>query len=680
MKHSFIDNSLQPKWHAMAPENVKPEIEYVLEEAQLKLKQIETLDKSHLSYENTLLALESATEEVENAWGKVTHLDSVCNNRALREVYNEMLPKVSEFFVRIFLNPKLWDVIKAFSQSDAAKKLTSVQQRFLNEILADFKESGAELQEPSKKRLEAIEAELAQLTQKYSENLLDATNAWELIIDNENDLSGLPSSAKEAAKEDALRKKLGTPQNPKWRFTLHAPSLQPIMQYLDSDKIRETVWRANTSVGHTPPYDNSDLIDKILELRQEKASLLGYKNFADLTLKRRMAKNGAHALQFIEDLYERIQNSFQKEIKSIEDYKAQKTNSFSSALQPWELGYWAEKRRKELFDFDEEQLRPYFSVDQVLEGMFKITGRLFNIEIKEQKNVETWHPDVKYYQVYEKGGRLLGAFYADWYPRESKRGGAWMNHLLTGAQGHAHLGLICGNMTRPTQQKPALLTHNEVETIFHEFGHLLHHILGDIEVKSLHGTKVAWDFVELPSQILENWCWERESLDLFARHYETNVTIPEELFKKMLAARTYLSAIDTMRQLSIAKMDLELHINYKNSQKTLDDFIDEAVTGYIPRYKTPPPSLVRRLGHVFADPTGYAAGYYSYKWAEVLDADAFTRFKKEGILNAEVGIDFREKILSKGNSSPAEELFRNFMGREPKIDALLERSGLNLSA
>lgn len=677
MLHSFIDNSLQPKWHSMTPEKVEPEINFALKEAQEKIEQIENLDKSQLTYENTLLALEQATETLENTWGKVSHLDAVCNSPALRKIYNELLPKVSEFFTKIFLNDKLYATIKSFSQSQAAQSLSPIRKRFLEEVLADFKENGAELDPSSKKRLETIESELALLTQKYSENVLDATNAWELIIDNPEQLAGLPPSAQEAAKENALCKNLGSPEHPQWRFTLQAPSLQPILQYLDNDEIREKVWRANASVGHVAPHDNSQLVDQILKLRQEKASLLGYKDFADLTLKRRMAKSGTHALQFIEDLHQRIQKSFQNEIEKLEKYKAQKTGQPLDHLQPWEIAYWAEKQRKDLFDFDEEELRPYFPIDQVIQGMFAITSQLFNIEIKELKNVETWHDDVQYYQVYEKNGPLLGAFYADWHPRESKRGGAWMNHLLTGAQNEPHLGLICGNLSRPTQNKPALLTHNEVETIFHEFGHLLHHILGNIEVKSLHGVKVAWDFVELPSQILENWCWERQSLDLFARHYQTNAPIPDDLFKKMLAARTYLSAVDTMRQLSIAKMDLELHISYKDAHQPLDPFIDNILQSYLPKYKTQPPTIVRRFGHVFADPTGYAAGYYSYKWAEVLDADAFTRFKKEGILNPEVGIDFREKILSKGNSSPAETLFFDFMGREPKLDALLERSGLN---
>ncbi len=678
MIHPFLENTLTPHWSLLTPDKIKTDIDYALSEAEKKVQAIAKLNLNSLNYENTLLALEMANEDLENAWGKVVHLDSVANSPELRKVYNELLPKVSEYFTKIFLNPDLWKVIKTYSESPEAKQLTGVRKRFLEETVTDFKESGADLSKSDKLRLEALETELAQLTQKYSENVLDATNAWELVVDNEKDLSGLPESAKEDAKESALKKNYGTPENPKWRFTLQAPSMLPVMQYLDSDAIREKVWKASNLIGSAPPYDNTDLINQILKLRQEKAKLLGFKNFADLVLKRRMAKTGEKALQFIEDLHDKVEKPFHQELKAIEEYKAKKTNSPPEKLQPWEFAYWAEKRRKELYDFDEEQLRPYFPIDQVINGMFQITGKLFNIDIKEKKDVQGWNSDVKYYEIYEKNGRLLGAFYADWYPRENKRSGAWMNHLMTGAQGEPHLGLICGNLSRPTKEKPALLTHRDVETIFHEFGHLLHHILGDVEIKSLHGTKVAWDFVELPSQILENWCWERESLNLFAKHYLTHETIPEDLFKKMLAARNYLSAIATMRQLSIAKMDLGLHTQYNNSSKNLDDFIDETLVGYIPEYKTKPKSIVRQFGHVFADPTGYAAGYYSYKWAEVLDADAFTRFKKEGILNPEVGLDFRSKILSKGNSSPAEELFHAFMGREPDLDALLIRCGLKL--
>lgn len=678
MSHPFLDSTLSPNWSLMTPDKVKTDIEYALSEAEKKLEIISNQNLDALTYNNTLLALELANEDLENAWGKVGHLDSIANSPELRKVYNDLLPTISEYFTKIYLNEKLWTVLKTFSESPAAKKLTGVRKRFLEEVLTDFKESGADLPKADKIKLEALETKLAQITQKYSENVLDATNAWELIIDNENELAGLPESAKEEAKESALKKNYGTLKNPKWRFTLQAPSMLPVMQYLDNDSIREKIWRANNLIGSTSPYDNSELITQILKLRQEKAELLDYKNFADFILKRRMAKSGTKALQFIEDLHVKVDPSFQKEIQTLETYKSKKTGKPVEKLQPWEFAYWAEKMRKELYDFDEEQLRPYFPIDPVIDGLFKITGQLFNIDIKEKKETQGWNTDVKYYEIYEKDGRLLGAFYADWYPRENKRSGAWMNHLLTGAQGKPHLGLICGNLSRPTKEKPALLTHRDVETIFHEFGHLLHHILGDVEIKSLHGTNVAWDFVELPSQILENWAWERESLNLFAKHYLTQDPIPEDLFKKMLAARNYLCGLATMRQLSIAKMDLDLHTKFQNSGKNLDDFIDESLIGYLPEYKTKPKSLVRQFGHVFADPTGYAAGYYSYKWAEVLDADAFTRFKKEGILNPEVGLDFRSKILSKGNTSPAEELFHSFMGREPDLDALLIRCGLKL--
>lgn len=678
MKHPFLDNALTPNWSLLTPEQAKIDIEYALSEAEKKVQSISNQDLDTLTYNSTLLALDLANEDLENAWGKVGHLDSIANSPELRKIYNELLPKVSEYFTKIYLNEKLWKVIKTFSDSTEAKKLSGVRKRFLEEVVTDFKENGADLDQANKLRLEKIETELAQLTQKFSENVLDATNAWELIIDNEADLAGLPESAKEDAKDSALKKNYGTTEQPKWRFTLQAPSMLPVMQYLDNDSIREKMWRANNLVGSTPPHDNSEIIVQILKLRQEKAELLGYKNFADFILKRRMAKSGAKALHFIQDLHNKVETPFKKEIQDLETYKAEKTGKPVEKLQPWEFAYWAEKRRKELYDFDQEELRPYFPIDQVINGMFQITGQLFNIDIKEKRDAPSWNSDVKYYQIYEKNGRLLGAFYADWFPRENKRSGAWMNHLLTGAQGEPHLGLICGNLNRPTKEKPALLTHLDVETIFHEFGHLLHHILGDVEIKSLHGTNVAWDFVELPSQILENWAWERESLNLFAKHYLTHEPIPEDLFKKMLSARNYLCGLSTMRQLSIAKMDLGLHTQFQSSNKNLDEFIDETLIGYLPEYKTKPKTLVRQLGHVFSDPTGYAAGYYSYKWAEVLDADAFTRFKKEGILNPEVGLDFREKILSKGNTSPAEELFHSFMGREPNLDALLIRCGLKI--
>lgn len=672
-KLGFLDNGMRPEWAFMSADRIKGDVDYLIDAAKKQIDKTVHSGGESLTYEAVMRAFDRATEGLAEGWTKVGHLDAVKNEKVFREAYNEMLPVVTEFFTKIYLNNDLWKVIKAYAQSADGKALTGIRKRHLEEVLLDFRESGADLEESKKRELEALEAELAQLTQKYSENVLDATNAYEYLTDNLEELRGLPESAVQAAKEDAESKG----HKGKFRFNLHGPSITPVMQYAEDSALREKLWRASIAVGAVGSYDNTDLIRRILELRQKKAELLGAVNFADWVLKRRMAKSGKRALEFSDDIFHRIEGKFLAEVGELEKFRAKALGVDQEKLEPWEIGFWAEKMRKALYDFDEEALRPYFSVDKVMEGMYRITGALFGIEVLEIPGVAAWHQDVKYYEIYDKSSKkFLGGFYADWFPREEKRGGAWMNHFHTGEPGEPHLGVICGNFTKPVSGKPALLTHNEVETIFHEFGHLLHHILGDVEVKSLQGIHVAWDFVELPSQILENWCWERESLNLFAKHWQTGEVIPEDLFRKMNAVRNYLSAMGTMRQLSIGKMDLELHINHRGGAMDLDKFVDGVLERYIVKTKTKAPSLLRRLTHVFGDSTGYAAGYYSYKWAEVLDADAFTRFKQEGILNGTVGKEFREKILSKGNSEPADVLFRAFMGRDPKIDALLERAGL----
>jgi oligopeptidase A len=398
-----------------------------------------------------------------------------------------------------------------------------------------------------------------------------------------------------------------------------------------------------------------------------------------------MAKSGARALEFIADMKRRAATAFARECRELEEFKAQQAGGAPAPLAPWEIAFWAEKLRKARYDLDEEALRPYFPMDRVIAGLFELAGRVFGLRVTERwaTGVETWHPEVKFYDVHDARGVHLGSFYADWHPRESKRGGAWMNYLITGGprpdgQRAPHLGLICGNMTMPSEGKPALLTHREVETIFHEFGHLLHHLLGEVEVKSLNGVNVAWDFVELPSQIMENWCWERESLDLFARHHETGEPLPEALFKKMLAAKKFRSACATMRQVAFAQMDLVLHMRTAEFAGVTDvePKARAVIADCLIPTNPPAPTILKRFTHIFADPLGYAAGYYSYKWAEVLDADAFTRFKREGIFNPKVGAEFVEKVLSRGNSADPAELFRAFMGRDPDLAALLQRSGL----
>lgn len=680
----FNDTSFHIRWSQLTPEHIGPAIERLLAEAQAAVDAIAQRDLAALTYENTFLALEQATEALNVGWGKVTHLQSVADSPALREAHNAMLPKVSAFFASIPLNAALWARLKAFAESPAATRVAGIHRRFLDETVKDFRQAGADLPDDKRALLEALQSELAQLTQKYSENVLDATNAWELIVTDEARLKGLPAHAKATAKRSAESKGASG-----WRFTLHMPSQEPFMTYVEDTALRREMWTAASQLGGRAPHDNTALISRILALRAEKAALLGKPHFADLVLERRMAQSGDRALAFVEDFQQRAAASFARDARELEEFKAQQTGTPIARLAPWELAFWAERLRKSKYDFDEEALRPYFPMDRVVAGLFELVNRVFGLRVVERAagEREVWHPEVTYYDLFDRDGKQLGAFYADWHPRESKRGGAWMNYLITGgprANGEwaPHLGLICGNMTPPVGGKPALLTHREVETIFHEFGHLLHHLLGAVEIKSLNGVNVAWDFVELPSQIMENWCWERESLDLFARHHETGAAIPQEIFAKMIAAKNFRSASAAMRQVSFAKMDLLLHMRTGEfaGEADVEPRIRAAVAECLVPTEPPAPIIVKRFTHIFADPVGYAAGYYSYKWAEVLDADAFTRFKREGIFNPQVGAQFVEHILSRGNSADPAELYRGFMGRDPDLNALLRRSGLTPAA
>ncbi|MGB0743446.1 MAG: M3 family metallopeptidase [Opitutales bacterium] len=679
--HPFLTKDFYINWSELTAEHVEPDIRKALAEAKAAVEAVANQTEP-LDYKNTIAALDKGLDTLSHAWGLVNHLDSVCNSPELRKAYNAMLPEVTEFYASIPLNEALWQKLKAFGESEAVAKLSATKQRYVHETMADFREQGADLPPEKKKRAAELQNQLAALTQKYSENCLDATNAWEKIITDPALLSGLPESALSAAKQNAEKKG----HKDAWRFTLQAPSYIAVMTYADNDALREEIWRAYQEIGRSDDYDNKPLVPEILKLRQELAELMGEKNFVDHVIKRRMAKAGNKALEFTDQLFAKTKETFDAEAEELRQFKASRQEAANSPepLEPWEAGYWSEKQRKAKYNFDEEALRPYYPIDKVIDGMFELAQELFGLRIETSHDAETWHEDVQFYKLFDaETNEMLGAFYADWHPRESKRGGAWMNHFITGnrdpelGERTPHLGLICGNLTPAIGSKPALLTHREVETIFHEFGHLLHHLCGEVEVKSLNGTNVPWDFVELPSQIMENWCWERESLNRFARHHETDEAIPEELFNKLIAAKNYRKATANIGQLSHGKMDLELHINWPlTSEEDLDGFIRKATEGYSAKYKTQPKPHVFNFSHLFSHPTGYAAGYYSYKWAEVLDADAFTRFQEEGIMNPETGRDFREKILAKGNSKDVAQLYRDFMGRDPDPDALLRREGL----
>ena len=698
---SFLEDTFLVDWSKLTPERVEPDIRAALARAREAIEAFKAQQPSELSYERTLLGLESATRELDRAWGLVAHLDSVLNSPELRKAYNAMLPEVTAFYTSIPLDPRVWAVLKAYAATPGAAALTGVRRRFLDETVAGYIESGADLPEDRKVRLAALNARLAEITQKYTENVLDSTNGWELLVTDEARLAGLPESARAAARQSAAAK--GRPDA--WRFTLHAPSLFPVLQYAEDESLRREAWEGSSGVGRGGAWDNTALVAEILALRQEKAALLGKASFADLVLARRMAGDGARALRFTDDLHLRVRERFRRETAELEAYRARRQGDAVRPLRPWEFGFWAERLRRELHGFDDEALRPWFPVDGVVKGMFSLFGGLMGFSVvgrdalytdprtgertviraaeprAEGAPVPVWHPEVRFYELRD-GDRHLGSFYTDWFPRESKRGGAWMNFLRTGgprADGTfaPHLGLMCGNFTPPIAGRQALLTHDEVTTVFHEFGHLLHHLLCEVEVESLAGTRVAWDFVELPSQVLENWCWYRESLDTFARHHETGAPLPDELLAKLDAAANFRSASTCMRQLAFGKMDLDLHLRAARGETVdLDAHWNDTLAEWLPGTTQRVPAMARRFTHVFGDATGYACGYYSYKWAEVLDADAFSRFRKEGLLNPKVGRELRDRILARGNSAPAAELYRDFMGRDPDPEAMLVRDGL----
>jgi oligopeptidase A len=641
-------------------------------------ERIETLERASgpRSYENTLQALEDATEALDIAMTVVGHLESVTSTPELRAAYNAVKPEVTAFYASIPLRPRLWQALRDFAATDEARSLTGARKRFLQKTLDDFRRHGAELADPGKQRLEAISRELATLTNQFSQNVLDATAAFELIVEDESRLSGLPDSARAAARQDAAAR-----GKPGWRFTLQAPSLIPVLTYLDDRTIREhfyTAYNARATAGAT---DNVPIIRKILELRREKAALLGYDNFADLVLEDRMAKKAATARAFVDDLTRRTEAAFARETADLAAFARRVSSGAVSELRPWDLAYYAEKLRQERYDFDEEALRPYFALDAVVEGLFETARRLYDVRVVPNPLLPVWHADVRAYDLLDTDGTRLASFYADFFPREEKRGGAWMNGLITGtttASGSSpHLGLICCNVTPPVGDKPALLSHQEVTTLFHEFGHLLHHCLSKVEVRSLAGTNVAWDFVELPSQIMENWCWEREPLDTFARHHASGELIPETLFERMRRARTFREASAMMRQLGFAAVDLALHLDYAPDRDgSLTEYARRIMQRYAPALLPDDYAMIASFSHLFSSSVGYAAGYYSYKWAEVLDADAFTRFRESGIFDRGVGAEFRSRVLERGDSEDPTDLYRAFMGREPRLEALLERSGL----
>ena len=659
------------RFDAVKAGHVEPAIRVLLEQMRNRLASLGGPNTLR-TYQDILIGLDEMTDPLDFAMSIVRHLESVATTPELRAAYNAVQGPVSIFYTSIPLSQDLWTAVKAVNESGQVTDLAPVHKRFLHKTVSNFRRAGADLDAVGKKKLEELDVALTKATTKFSEHVLDATNAFELLISDEAQLAGLPESARVAARASAKSK-----SKEGWRLTLQAPSYIAATTYLDDRPIRQQLWEAYNTRSTAGEYDNRGLVLEILRLRKEKARLLGYRDFADLVLEDRMAHKGEQAQAFLADLQRKTEPFFERENASLAEMGH--TLGYES-LEPWDVAYIAEKQRLALYEFDEEQLRPYFELTRVVAGMFDIFSRLLGIKVAEEPGVQGWDPAVRYYRVEDaNSGELLGGFYADWFPRENKRGGAWMDSLITGNpdEGRPHLGLICGNLTPPVGDRPSLLTHQEVETIFHEFGHLLHHVLSRVPVRTLSGTNVPWDWVELPSQIMENWCMERESLDFFARHYQTGEALPEELFQKMRRARTFRSANAQMRQLGFGTLDLLLHREYDLSA---DGDVMQYARRVLSHFSAAPlPAdygMVAAFTHLFGSPVAYGAGYYSYKWAEVLDADAFTRFQREGIFNAAIGDAYRRRILERGDSEDPAELYRSFMGRDPDANALLERLGL----
>ena len=671
MTNPLIKLSTLIPFRSITAEQVEPGINELLKRANDSLLAIENCEDAP-SYDNTLAALEEGTEALNIAMTVVGHLESVVATPELREAYNKIQPEVSAFYAAIPLREKLWQKLLRFSERSEAKTLTGEKARYLSKTLNDFRRHGAELGPEDKERLRELSRSLSLVTTRFSQNVVDATAAWEKFIEDPSELKGMPESSILAAAQDAKQRgKSG------YRLSLQAPSVIPVLSYCENRALREEVYRAFNSRCSHGETSNQELLREILQLRKQQATILGYADFADLVLADRMAHNGATAAQFVSELQTKCIDAFKIESAELNDFA--KAEGGLNTLHPWDIGFWSEKLRQKLYNFDDEQLRPYFPLNRALEGLFATATKLFGITIRANAALETWHDDVQAFDIFD-GDQKLASFYADFFPRDEKRGGAWMNAFITGLPyqgGEPHVGLICCNFTPPLGASPALLNHNELTTLFHEFGHLIHHCLTRVQVKSLAGTNVAWDFVELPSQILENWCWQKEVLDGFARHYESDAVIPSELFEKMLRARTFRAATFMMRQLSFSHVDLFLHRDFDvNGEESVRERALIEMSSFAP---TPFPedyAMICSFTHLFSSSVAYAAGYYSYKWAEVLDADAFTRFEKEGVFNADTGRSFRQEILERGDSEDPAVLFQNFMGREPAPEALLRRSGL----
>ncbi|HAU06036.1 MAG TPA: oligopeptidase A [Pseudoalteromonas shioyasakiensis] len=666
-----------PPFSKIKPAHVVPALKAAIAECRTKIDEV--LATKSYTWNDLVLPLEEADDKLSRLFSPVSHMNSVVNNDELREAYEQCLPLLSEYSTFVGQHQGLYDAYNALHNSDEFKTLTIAQQKTITNALRDFELSGIALKPEQQMRYGEISARLSELASKFGNNVMDATLAWQKHITDESELVGLPESALALGADTAKSKELDG-----WVFTLDFPSYLPIMTYADNRELREEfytafVTRASDQGPNAGEFDNSAIMSEELALRHELAELLGFNSYADMSLATKMAETPEQVFSFLEDLAAKSKPQAEQELAELTAYAKYKHGV--TELAAWDYAYYGEKLKQEKYAISDEVLRPYFPANKVLSGLFTTVNRLFGISVKEVTEFDTYHPDVRFFEIYDSSNTLRGRFYLDLYARDRKRGGAWMDDCMgrkVRANGELQTPvayLVC-NFNKAVGDKPALFTHNEVTTLFHEFGHGIHHMLTQVDAAPVAGINgVAWDAVELPSQFLENWCYEEEALSFISGHYETDEPLPKELLDKLLAAKNFQSGMQMLRQLEFSLFDFTIHHTYKagepcNIQATLDDVRSKTAVVKAPAFNR----FQHGFSHIFAG--GYSAGYYSYKWAEVLSADAFSKFEEEGIFNPATGEAFLKNILEKGGSEEPIELFKKFRGREPQVDALLRHSGI----
>lgn len=677
-ENPLLDLSDLPKFDAILPEHVEPAVDFILDRNRKQIQQL-IKDVENPTWDNFMAVVEQLDDELERVWAPVSHLNSVRDSEALREAYQACLPKLSDYSTEMGQSQQLFEKVSAIANRSDYGSMEVAKKKVVENAIRDFRLSGIDLESAKKERFKEIASELSSLGNQFSQNLLDATDAWHVDIEERQGIAGIPDNALDLARQTAEQAGVDG-----WRFTLQAPSYLAVITYADDRALREKIYRAYvTRASETGPnagkWDNSEIINQILRLRREQAKLLGFVHYAEYSVATKMAGSSEEILEFLEQLSGRSKKIGEREVTELEEFAT--SDLGLDRLEPWDYAYSSEKLRQHRYDFSQEALRPYFPLPRVMEGMFEIVGRLFGIRIEHSSPPSIWHEAVQFFRIVDRKEEIRGYFYVDLFARKQKRGGAWMadcvGRRLTTEGLQLPVAFLTCNFSAPLEDQPSLLTHEEVMTLFHEFGHGLHHMLTKVEVAGVAGINgVPWDAVELPSQFLENWCWEKEALDVISGHVESGQKLPQELLEKMREAKNFQSAMQMCRQLEFSLFDMKLHTEFDPVGKVTVQEVLNQVRDQVSVVKAPPFNRFQNsFGHIFAG--GYAAGYYSYKWAEVLSADAFSLFEEKGIFDPATGQSFLVNILEKGGSEEPMALFETFRGRKPKVDALLRHSGLS---